>query len=353
MKLITKFLHDRLHWLLLAYGNALLLLLLGALLLQVRGIAPGLFVREAGYLLLLTTFLLLLALGYDLARWWPFAAGQERLLHDRSQTPDGLVNLPAPGTQEQGVAAQHLRAVQERYAAERAAYEDAHERHLAFIHLWVHNMKSPLSLAGLIAQREGDAGSEQVREAMTALEEQLAKLGEGLDLVLHMARLQEFALDYQIRRVDLARVVREVVGARRRQFIRLGIFPQLRVEAAETTVLSDAKWAAFAIDQVIGNALKYGAQTERSEQVLRITIHQDGPALLLTIADQGPGIPPEDLPRVCEPFFTGENGRRYAGATGVGLWLVKRVVDELGHELRIDSIEDVGTTVTFRFVTEL
>ncbi|WP_374709381.1 ATP-binding protein [Desmospora profundinema] len=61
--------------------------------------------------------------------------------------------------------------------------------------------------------------------------------------------------------------------------------------------------------------------------------------------DEGPGIPPQDLPRVFDPFFTGENGRRFAQATGMGLYLVKQVVDALGHEIQIQSPPEGGTSV--------
>jgi signal transduction histidine kinase len=148
-------------------------------------------------------------------------------------------------------------------------------------------------------------------------------------------------------------VVRKVVNGRRRQFIRQELFPHLSVEAADCTVLSDAKWLAFAVDQVVGNALKYGAQAGQEGQSLTIRLRSGERCLELNIADTGPGIPPQDLPRVFEPFFTGENGRKYAGATGVGLYLVRRVMDELGHDVSIQSTPGEGTTVTFRFVTEV
>lgn len=352
MKLLAAYLRDRLHWVVLTYVNTLIVIALGALLLQIRGIDPSLMLGEAGYLLLLASFVLALFLAYDLIRWWPFAVQHAHLLETPAEA-DALVNLPDGGNGDQRAGALLLRKLHGRFAAERARHEEAHERHRSFIHLWVHQMKTPVSLVGLIANREGDSGTEQVRGAMASVEEQAAKISEGLDLVLHMARLQEFAVDYQVRRVDLAQLVRQVVAARKKQFIRTGIFPRFELETEETTVLSDAKWLAFALDQVVGNALKYGAQAERVEQALTITLRREEQTLTLTITDQGPGIPPEDLPRVFDPFFTGENGRRFAGATGVGLYLVRRVMDELGHTIAIDSAPGAGTTVTFRFVTQV
>ena len=355
MKLLRGYLRDRLHWVALAYGNTLLVILAGALLLQLRGVEAGFFKREAGYLLLLTTFLLAVVLAFDLLRWRPFAIQQDRLLQAAVDS-DALANLPDGGTADQQAGAALVRKVHRLFAAERTRYEEAHRRHLAFIHLWVHQMKTPVSLVGLIAQREGEGAPEKVANALAAVEEQAGKISEGLDLVLGMARLEEFAVDYQVRRVDLAQLVRGVINERKKQFIRLGIYPRLTVATPDPAVLSDAKWLSFAVDQVVGNSLKYSSQGAQGEdRTLRIAIGREGQAVALTIADVGPGIPPQDLPRVFEPFFTGENGRRYAGATGVGLYLVKRVVDELGHSVTVESEPGKGTTVTFRFgiVTEL
>ena len=66
---------------------------------------------------------------------------------------------------------------------------------------------------------------------------------------------------------------------------------------------------------------------------------------MLEIRDEGIGIPQSDLPRVFDPYFTGENGRRFQESTGMGLFLVKQICDKLGHAFEIESKVDEGTTV--------
>ena len=122
-------------------------------------------------------------------------------------------------------------------------------------------------------------------------------------------------------------------------------------------VLTDEKWNAFAIDQVVANALEYASQAGKPHQRLKFCLSRrppgaGAPAIRLTIADEGPGIPPQDLPRIFEPFFTGENGRRYADATGIGLYLVKQVLDRLGHQIAVHSVEGQGTAVTLTYPVE-
>lgn len=69
----------------------------------------------------------------------------------------------------------------------------------------------------------------------------------------------------------------------------------------------------------------------------------------LTIEDQGIGIPPEDIPRIFDPFFTGFNGRLLPESTGMGLYLARKVIGKLGHSISIQSEVGHGTAVTIRF----
>lgn len=103
-------------------------------------------------------------------------------------------------------------------------------------------------------------------------------------------------------------------------------------------VLSDEKWFIFLLEQLLSNALKY---TPAGGQ---ITIGLEGENTLL-LTDTGIGIAPEDLPRVFDKGFTGQNGRVDKKATGLGLYLCRRTADLLGHSLAIDSQLGVGTQV--------
>lgn len=328
--LIARFLRDRLSLIAAWYSSTLLLTLLGGLLLSYAGAFSWAIVA---YALLLTTVVLAIYLTAAAGRWWSFARATTAL--QVTDSLESFATIPAPGTVEQEVQKEQLARLYQLAVAERTRYQEAHKRQLDFIHLWVHQMKTPVSAISLIAQEAGGP-------AMESVDDEAAKLAEGLELVLNMARLQDFALDYLIEPVDLTRLVRQVINQKKKQFIRSGIFPEVTGEAV---VRTDAKWLAFVIDQITTNALKYGAQAGRPGQRLRFAMTPH----TLTIADQGPGIPAHDLPRVFDAFFTGENGRRFANATGIGLYLVKQVTDHLGHGITIDSAPGQGTIVTLTF----
>lgn len=343
-RLLLRFLLDRLPFIAAFYTNTALLLLLVWLLLSFEGRSAVVLRANLGYALLLSTLVLTLWLGLTLLRWLPFARKAAELL-DEGGDLEALTGLPEGGDGDQ----ESLRRLLDRFfrlaVAERQRYAEAHQRHLAFINLWVHQMKSPVSTISLIAQ-QGEAAEPA---AMGSILEETTRLADGLELVLNTARLQDFAVDYQIRQVDLLESVRKLVGARKKQFIRLAIFPELEASAGEWRVRTDEKWNGFAIDQVIANALKYSSQDGAVSQRLRIRLERQPGAIHLSVADQGPGIPEQDLGRVFEPFFTGENGRRYGGATGIGLYLVRQVMEQMGHRVSIDSKEGEGTVVTFTY----
>ena len=102
-------------------------------------------------------------------------------------------------------------------------------------------------------------------------------------------------------------------------------------------MVSDEKWLIFVMGQLLSNALKY---TNKGS----ISIYLQGDKTLV-IQDTGIGIAPEDLPRIWEKGFTGYNGRKHTCATGIGLYLCRRILKELSHRIAMESQPGVGTKV--------
>lgn len=346
--LIWRYLQDRTGLVIAFYVAVGLVLALTGLLMAQQGLSTAELWANVGYAFLLASTVLLIFLGLEYFHWAPFAA-QVIALKEGSGGLDSIANLPPPQTMEQADYRDLIDSLYGRAVAEINRYTEAHQRHLTFINMWVHQMKTPVSAIHLIAQRAPEKDREALQADLESVAEEASRLAEGLELVLNMARLTDFAPDYRIERVDLLEAVRGAVNARKRTFIRVRIFPEVEAEPGPLPVLTDRKWHGFVLDQIISNALKYGAQGGPEGQKLLLRIRREGAGAVLTIADQGPGIPEEDLPRLYEPFFTGANGRRFVDATGIGLFLVRQVVDRLGHEIRIDSRLGEGTTVTLRY----
>ena len=206
-----------------------------------------------------------------------------------------------------------------------AQYQDM----LDYYTLWAHQIKTPIAAMRLLLQQEGAENGE--------LGQELFRIEQYVDMALGYVRLDSDSSDFLLRRCDLDTILRPAVRKFAPQFIRRHL--TLRYEPVGKTVLTDEKWLGFVIEQVLSNAVKY--TPEGGTVTVSCT---DAPALL--ISDTGIGVEPEDLPRVFEQGFTGYNGRADKKATGLGLYLCRRVCRKLGHTIAMDSRVGEGTTVT-------
>lgn len=196
--------------------------------------------------------------------------------------------------------------------------------------LWVHQIKTPIAAMRLILQGES-SNSEENRE----LFEELQKIEQYVEMVLCYLRLDTDSTDYVIKEYDLDEIIKQAVRKYASQFIRRKI--ALEYEPVRCHVLSDEKWLLFVVEQVLSNALKY-----TKSGMISITME---PPKILCIRDTGIGISPEDLPRIFEKGFTGYNGRKDKKASGLGLYLCRRICDKLGHKISAVSAVGSGTVV--------
>ncbi|MET1014780.1 MAG: sensor histidine kinase [Paenisporosarcina sp.] len=211
-------------------------------------------------------------------------------------------------------------------------------RHLQFMNQWVHQMKTPLSVAELLLQEDGEVDKK-------SLQEEIDRLKRGLDSVLINARIDTFEQDMQVEQIQIKQLVSEVVSEHKRLFITHHVYPVISIDE-KYVVTTDVKWMRFVLSQFITNAVKY--TFEEGKKVYIDASCQEG-NVLLSVKDEGIGIPTADLPRVTKAFFTGENGRRTGESTGMGLYLAKEICEKLGHELRIESESKCGTTISVLF----
>jgi hypothetical protein len=94
------------------------------------------------------------------------------------------------------------------------------------------------------------------------------------------------------------------------------------------------------------NAVRYSG--ERGKKVF-LSAYRNGKDIILEVRDEGVGIPQEDVRRVFEPFYTGKNGRTFGESTGMGLYIVSKICDYLGHSVKLDSEVGKGTTIKIIF----
>lgn len=217
--------------------------------------------------------------------------------------------------------------------------EERQEEHLLFMDRWVHQMKTPLSVIELTAQTLDEPESSSIRE-------ETDRMRNGLNTVLYMARLRTIEQDFQIKPVILSKLVHEVNKENKRFYIRNEVYPRLIEARKGITVETDEKWLFFILSQLVHNAVKYSAG--KSKQMI-ISLYERKGKAVLEVKDFGIGIPKEDQKRIFNKFYTGENGRKFRESTGMGLYLVKEVLEKLDHELEMESAVEEGTTVRIIF----
>ncbi len=299
------------------------------LILLICWLADFLNISLLLYALLLCMFVLLCYLVYRYYTLLPFYRRLSSALKSLDESTQRYGTTPL-GESLHNVLQMQYTLYQERLLR----YQQQQQRQLSFITQWVHQMKTPLSVISLLVQHEDDARLESIRE-------ETERLQKGLTMALYATRLDTFDRDFHVKPVNLSLLILEVLSENKHLFIRSSVYPEMTVEQ-DLFVLSDEKWLAFIIDQLVTNAVKYSAGTH-SKVRLSTSVQED--SLELTIRDSGIGIPSQDLPRIFEPSFTGENGRISRQSTGMGLYLVHEACQELGHTLYIESTVGKGTTV--------
>ena len=193
--------------------------------------------------------------------------------------------------------------------------------------MWAHQIKTPIASMRLTLQNE-DSGLAR------SLSGDLMRVEQYVEMVLVFLRLDRSTTDYVIRSHSLDDIVRPAVREFAGEFIRRRL--RLDYQPLDRTVVTDAKWLGFVVEQVLSNALKYTVSGS-------VTIAMDGDDLC--IRDTGMGIAPEDLPRIFVRGFTGLNGRRDTRASGIGLYLCRRICRSLGHTIRASSVPNQGTEI--------
>ena len=297
---------------------ALLILLLGFILLFA-------FVFDAyrsllEYVALLLAFLSFLFIGAD--AWTSYKAyrGQKLQVSAQAQTP--LEKLLQERVEELEYEQKNQLLV------EQEKYNDL----LDYYTLWVHQVKTPIEASSLLI------GDLKDKEAKSQLEQELFKIESYVHLVLQYLRLESFHDDLVLKQENLADLVREVVKKYALFFIQQGL--SLNLHDLDYTIVTDKKWFLVILEQVLSNSLKY-----TKEGSIEIYFHEDR----LYIKDTGLGIQNADLLRVFERGFSGYNGRLTQQSSGLGLYLSKKIADQLGHKIAIDSQVGQGTTVSIAF----
>lgn len=214
---------------------------------------------------------------------------------------------------------------------------------------WIHNMKTAITIIDLACERL-TAQDKCSSNYLNDIVEENNKLKINLEECLNVLRLDDFSRDYVPEKANLYEIVYNVVNSKKRDFIYTGIQPKVKIDK-NIQIYTDKKWCSYMIEQILSNSIKYTNSNKNKKIYIYCEIDNENTSLI--IEDEGIGINLEDMPRVFHPFFTGDNGRHYRNATGIGMYMVKSICDKLQHRVYINSKKGEGTKVKLCFLSKV
>ena len=206
-----------------------------------------------------------------------------------------------------------------------------------FVELWIHEVKIPISSLVLKCHNN----KEKYDNSFLSI---IRRLDNIIDEILYYVRSENTEKDFAITEVDLKEVIRNVGIKNKDDLLENNI--SFEPDLKKSIVYTDKKWLEFIINQIINNSIKY---KKDNNSLIKINSRENDDKVVLEIYDNGIGIPSKDIKRVFEKSFTGSNGRNKIKSTGMGLYIVKKLCDKLGHNIYIESKEKEYTKVIIEF----
>ena len=275
-----------------------------------------------------TVFCALFLFGTVVYKYQKYRKKHAELLRLQKLPDDLMESLERYDRQEDQDYAEIVRLLMERAGDEKLAFQTKMSDSIDYYTTWVHQIKTPIAAMRLRLQAEDS-------QTARALSEDLFRIEQYVEMVLTYLRLGSESTDYLFRECELDGVIKGCLRKFASQFI--GRSLSLNYEGTQVRIVTDEKWLAFVIEQILSNALKY---TAKGGITIAVSDEQ-----VLSIRDTGFGITPEDLPRIFEKGYTGYRGREDKHASGIGLFLCKKICDNLGVKIWAESVLGEGTTL--------
>ena len=225
-------------------------------------------------------------------------------------------------------------------------YREAEELKSTFISVISHELKTPVSLikgyAGTLARDDVVHDPDFVRESAQIIVEEADRLTELIDNLLDASRIQAGALSLDIQPLDMADLARKAVerfGVQTDDHQILLDFP-----ADLPPVLADEKRLRQVFDNLINNAIKYSPKGGK----ITVGARRQGERVLAFVKDEGIGVPLEDQEAIFERFYRVDSSlRRRTQGAGLGLFLVKAIIQAMGGDVWVESEPGQGATFYF------
>jgi signal transduction histidine kinase len=211
-----------------------------------------------------------------------------------------------------------------------------------FINRASHELRTPITTAILMTELLQAGGSEEeLEEYWQVLINELKRQKLLIDRFLMAGRLESKKLVIDPTALDVVPIIEESIVAVRPLARMKGININLNVADDGSWVWGEATGLQQVFINLINNSVKYSPESSK----ITVNIYQESPWIRIEISDQGMGIPKEDIPHLFERFFRARNvSIAEIPGSGLGLYLVKSIVNELDGEISVESKSEYGTT---------
>jgi two-component system, OmpR family, phosphate regulon sensor histidine kinase PhoR len=212
-----------------------------------------------------------------------------------------------------------------------------------------HELRTPLSSIKAYVEMlvDGEAEDAQTREEFyNIIQGEANRLGRLIDNILNISRIESGVVKVQRENVSLPALIKDVIDVMQ---------PQARAKQIELSevptplffqVFADKDMIYQAILNLASNAIKY--TPEKGKVVVSITVDEHAKQVNVSVSDNGVGIPPADLPHLFEKFYRVADHKKMAKGTGLGLNLVKHIIETV-HGGKVSVTSEVGKGSTFTF----
>lgn len=215
-----------------------------------------------------------------------------------------------------------------------------------FVTIAAHQLRTPLtgirwSFDALLDRQQGDLTIEQMKIAQNGLKSSVRMIDLVNDL-LNVARIEEGKFGLRTKKQDAGKVMQTVVEIARGAAESKGVSLIEEISPDLPFIDVDEEKLAIALQNLVDNAIKY---TPPGGKVSIYMLPENG-GIKISVADTGIGIPKEQLPHIFNKFFRADNALRFqTSGNGLGLYVVRNVVEAHGGTINIESIENKGTTI--------
>jgi len=216
-----------------------------------------------------------------------------------------------------------------------------------------HEFKTPLttivSLTKMILDEKLGKISEKQREALDLVYCDSKRLRGSVQKILDISKIESGRMVYNIEKLRVSEIFDDVLETLKIIINAKNLAVNKKIEKAMPDVFADKDRLAIVIENLVNNAVKFTPDGGRID----ITASKDGDNVLVEVHDTGVGIPPEDLKKVFEKYYQVKSGGKTdAGGSGLGLVICKRIVEDIGGRIWVESKPGQGSKFKFTLPTK-